>query len=87
MSNYSSPRIRIFGLQDGDIFWIRGERFILSSFADNKSKVYLTSLDRESTTFYKPIHVRGGKNPPMGYAVMSREKLYTILITKDYTIS
>lgn len=80
----SSPYKKLLTVKPGDIFLLKGEKFIVGESKDRLvTGIYLTSCDRHNPHFYKPIHVRNGK---MGVSVFSRQGLIDLLRSGKYIV-
>lgn len=78
----SSPYKKLLTAKQGDIFLLKGEKFIVEDHL--KRRIFLTSLDRQNQDFYRPIHVRYSKSKR---AVFHRQELINLLRRGKYSIS
>lgn len=77
----SSPYKKLLTVKPGDIFLLKGEKFIVKDFGDGR--IFLTSCDRKNPHDYLSIHVRNGKT---GVAVFSRQDLIDLLRSGKYIV-
>lgn len=78
----SSPCKKLLTAKQGDIFLLKGEKFIVEEFREGC--IFLTSCDRHNPHGYRTIHVRNGKT---GVAVFRRQDLIDLLRSRKYYIS
>lgn len=79
MRKASSPYKKLLTAKDGDVFVLKGEKFIV----EGDEWIFLTSLDRKSDNAYHWIHVRKDKER----AVFNRQELIDLLRSGKYTVS
>ena len=79
MHKASSPYKKLLTAKDGDVFVLKGEKFIV----EGDELVFLTSLDRKRDNAYYWMHVRKDNER----AVFRRQELIDLLRSGKYTVS